>query len=177
MFPSSFTFWPRLALLVSLAACQSRKAEAPPPTTSRLFAAVLDGLLQKSVPVVSVAQLRQQPAPVILLDTRAPAEFAVSHLRGARWVGYDEFSLAEVRDLPKNAPIVVYCSIGVRSEKIGAQLQRAGYTNVRNLYGGLFEWVNQGHPVVSAANAPTRRVHAYSPAWGIWLRRGQKVYH
>lgn len=123
----------------------------------------------------SVAQLRQLPAPV-LLDTREAPEFAVSHLRRARLVGYDTFSLTAVRDLPKNAPIVVYCSVGVRSEKIGRRLKQAGFTDVRNLYGGIFEWVNESQPVVTAANRPTSRVHGYSPSWGIWLRRGQPVY-
>ena len=163
-----------LVLAGLAAACQSRKADAP-PTTSRLYSAMLDGLLNEAVPFVSVAQLKTQPVPV-LLDTRAPEEFAVSHLPGARWVGYEKFSLAEVRDLPRDTPIVVYCSVGVRSEKIGARLRRAGYTHVRNLYGGIFEWVNEGNPVVTAQGTPTDRVHAYSPAWGIWLKRGQKVY-
>ncbi|MGI4873829.1 MAG: rhodanese-like domain-containing protein [Janthinobacterium lividum] len=161
-------------LLTGLAACQGRQANAP-PTTNPLYSAMLRGLLKESVPFVSVAQLQRQPAPV-LLDTRAPAEFAVSHLRGARWVGYDSFSLAEMRGLPLDTPIVVYCSVGARSEKIGAQLQRAGYTHVRNLYGGLFEWVNEGQPVVTTHDAPTDKVHPYSPAWGLWLKRGQPAY-
>jgi rhodanese-related sulfurtransferase len=175
---TAFAFGLRLggALVLAglVAACHSRHADAP-ATTSRLYSTMLNGLLKESVPFVSVAQLRQQSSPV-LLDTREPREFAVSHLRGARLVGYDTFSLATVQDLPKNAPIVVYCSVGARSEKIGARLQQAGFTNVRNLYGGIFEWLNEGQPVVTAANQPTDRVHAYSPTWGIWLQRGQKVY-
>jgi rhodanese-related sulfurtransferase len=162
-------------LLVGLvAAYYSRQADAP-PTTNPLYSAMLNGLLKESVPFVSVTQLRQLPAPV-LLDTREASEFAVSHLRGARLVGYNTFSLATVRNVPKDAPIVVYCSVGARSEKIGAQLQQAGFTNVRNLYGGIFEWVNEGQPVVKAANEPTDRVHGYSRTWGIWLKHGQPVY-
>jgi rhodanese-related sulfurtransferase len=157
-----------------LGACQQHQP-APPPTTSILYSAMLRGLLHGAVPFVSVAQLRQQPTPV-LLDTREAPEFAVSHLRGARLVGYDNFSLATVRDLPQSTPIVVYCSVGARSEKIGAQLKQAGFTNVRNLYGGIFEWVNEGQPVYTTANQPTTQVHAYAPSWGVWLQRGQKVY-
>jgi 3-mercaptopyruvate sulfurtransferase SseA len=65
----------------------------------------------------------------------------------------------------------------VRSEKIGARLRQAGFTNVRNLYGGLFEWVNEGQPVYTETNQLTTRVHAYAPSWGVWLQRGDKVYH
>lgn len=162
-------------LLAGLAAAYYSRQAAASSTINPLYSAMLNGLLQESVPFVSVAQLRRQPASV-LLDTRPPAEFAVSHLRGAREVGYGDFSLAKVQDLPKNAPIVVYCSVGARSEKIGARLQQAGYTNVRNLYGGIFEWVNEGQPIVTGHDQPTTRVHPYSPAWGIWLQRGQKAY-
>jgi len=169
-----FFSWLGVLALLGVVACQRHKSDAP-ATTNPLYSAMLNGLLKESVPFVSVAQLRQQPAP-ILLDTREAPEFAVSHLRGARLVGYEYFSLAAVRDLPKGAPLVVYCSVGARSEKIGARLRQAGFTNVRNLYGGIFEWVNEGQPVVTAANQPTDRVHAYSPTWGIWLKRGQKVY-
>jgi len=170
-----FFSWLGVLALLGFVACQRRKPDAP-STTNPLYTAMLNGLLKESVPFMSVTQLQQQPAPPVLLDTREAPEFTVSHLRGARLVGYEKFSLAAVQDLPKNAPIVVYCSVGVRSEKIGAQLKQAGFTNVHNLYGGLFEWVNEGQPVVTAANQPTDRVHAYSPTWGIWLRRGRKVY-
>jgi len=80
--------------LLGFVACQCRTPDAP-ATTNPLYSAMLNGLLKKSVPFVSAAQLRQQLAPV-LLDTREVPEFAVSHLRGARLVGYDKFSLAAV---------------------------------------------------------------------------------
>lgn len=57
---------------------------------------------------------------------------------------------------------MVYCSVGYRSEKVGEQLQRAGYTQVRNLYGGLSEWMNAGNLPVAQGNAPTVRMHAFS---------------
>jgi hypothetical protein len=71
--------------------------------------------------------------------------------------------------------VVVYCSVGYRSEKIAARLREMGFLEVYNLYGGLFEWVNRGNPVYRNEQA-TRAVHGYSWTWGIWLRRGKKVY-
>lgn len=142
---------------------------------SRTYQALLNTLYKKSVPLLTVAEARQQP-DLILLDTREKKEFEVSHLPHARWVGYDDFDLKRVADLPKTARILTYCSVGVRSEKVGEKLLAAGYTNVYNLNGSLFEWVNQGYPIVDNAGKPTTRVHAYSRVWGIWLRRGDKVY-
>ena len=49
------------------------------------------------------------------------------------WVGYDDFKLSEVeKKLPdKSAEIVVYCSIGVRSENIGEELLESGYSRTK----------------------------------------------
>lgn len=148
---------------------------APAQVGSRAYQTLLNTLYQKSVPLLSVTEARQRP-DLILLDTREKKEFDVSHLPNARWVGYDDFDLSRVVDLPKTTPLLMYCSVGVRSEKVGEKLLAAGYTNVHNLNGSLFEWVNQGHPIVDNAGRPTLRVHGYSRMWGIWLRRGNKVY-
>ena len=142
---------------------------------SRVFKATIDALNRETVPYVSCEELKRWP-DAVLLDTRARAEFDVSHLPGARWVGYDEFDLSRVQDLPKTARLVVYCSVSYRSEKVGEKLLAAGFNNVHNLYGSLFEWVNQGNPVVGPDGKPTNRVHAYDRFWGVWLRRGVKVY-
>lgn len=163
-----------LALLLSGPVSSSR-AQDVPRTTNPLYTNMLNDLLKQTVPFVSVAELHAE-GPTVLLDARAPREFAVSHLPGARWVGFEQFDLVRVQDLPRNTPIVVYCSVGYHSEKVGEQLQRAGYTHVRNLYGGLFEWLNEGFLPVTTRDQPTTRVHAYSRSWGAWLRRGQKVY-
>ena len=130
-----------------------------------------------NVPYISVETLKALD-DVVLLDTREQEEFAVSHLSGASWVGHDTFVLDSALALipDKSTPIVVYCSIGVRSENIGERLQEAGFTQVRNLYGGIFKWKNQGNPVVDTSGAPTENIHAYSKHWGKLLTKGNKVY-
>lgn len=140
------------------------------------FGTMLGGLLAHSVPERSVSDLSgRHHKGLILLDAREREEYAVSHLKGARWVGYKDFDVDALRDLPRSAPIVVYCSVGYRSEKVAEKLLDAGFSDVHNLYGGIFEWVNQGHTVVDAKGV-TRRVHAYDRTWGVWLRKGEKVY-
>jgi rhodanese-related sulfurtransferase len=143
--------------------------------TSGAYRAVLKTLYKKDVPLISCEEASKLTS-ARFLDTRAYPEFKVSHISEAQWVGYEAFSLDKVKNLDKGTPIVVYCSVGVRSEKIGRQLIEAGFTHVQNLYGSLFEWVNQGYPVVDMTGQPTQKVHAYSPAWGMWLNKGEKVY-
>jgi len=115
---------------------------------------------------------------VLLLDTRKKEEYEVSHLKNAIWVGYKEFDEDLVRSqIPdKEAPILVYCSIGVRSENIGEKLMDMGYLNVKNLYGGIFDWKNKDNPVYKSNNQETDSVHAFSKHWGKLLTKGIKVY-
>mgnify|MGYP001806198400 FL=1 len=145
-------------------------------TQSRAYKMMLEGMYKHTVPTVSCKELKKEQSQVVLLDTRTKREFEVSHLPEARWVGYEEFDLKKVENLPKNTPIVVYCTVGVRSERIGERLKAAGFQNVRNLYGSIFEWVNQENSVVDTQGKPTQKVHAYSRSWGIWLNKGEKVY-
>ena len=112
----------------------------------------------------------------IILDTRSPEEFAVSHLEGARFIDYDHFDKKEVESLPTSMPVVVYCSVGYRSEKIGEELQKMGFRDVKNLYGGIFQWKNEGFQVVNKNEAPTDSIHAYNKTWAVWLKSGIKVF-
>jgi rhodanese-related sulfurtransferase len=143
---------------------------------SKSFDLLLRSMIKKTVPIIKVHELKSQKEKVVLLDARERREFEVSHLRDARHVGFNDFSIESIKDIPKNSPIVVYCSIGVRSEKIGEKLLAAGYTNVRNCYGSIFEWVNQGNEVVDMEEKPTQKVHAYNQKWGVWVKKGEKVY-
>jgi rhodanese-related sulfurtransferase len=99
----------------------------------------------------------------ILLDVRAPEEFAVSHLAGARRVD-PEATAAQV-PLPKDAPIVTYCSVGYRSAALAGRLRQAGCTRVQNLDGSIFQWANEDRPLVTEGK-PATQVHPHSTLWG-----------
>ena len=136
---------------------------------------MLKTLLSHTVPERSVSEVADTNT-ITWLDARERGEYDVSKIAEAQWVGYDDFNLDRVDAVSKDAEIVVYCSVGYRSEKVAEQLKEAGFTNVSNLYGGIFEWKNQGRAVVDSTESVTERVHAYSRTWGIWLKEGEKVY-
>ncbi len=126
---------------------------------------------------VTVKELKKkQPLTIVLLDTRERSEYDVSHIANARWVGFKDFDLTKVSDLSKNTAIVTYCSVGYRSERIGEQLQKAGYQHVINLKGGIFDWVNKGNPVVDGQGKAVQQVHGYDQQWGKWVNKGRVVY-
>jgi rhodanese-related sulfurtransferase len=150
---------------------------AAPTRPGVLYQQLLRTIYRHTVPTVPAADLARelrQPVPPLLLDVRTPAEFRVSHLAGARFVNFDTIATEQFAGLSRTQPVVVY-SVGLRSERLGERLHALGFKQVRNLYGGLFEWVNEGNPVVNAAGA-TDAVHPYSTFWGSWLRRGRKAY-
>lgn len=131
-----------------------------------------------NIPYISVASLNEKVNEVTILDARELNEFEVSHLKNSIFVGYKNFHINEVlKQLPnKSEQIVVYCSVGVRSEKIANILKKAGYTNVQNLYGGIFEWKNNDNAVYNANDIETDSVHAYSKQWRNYLLKGIQVY-
>lgn len=142
---------------------------------SSSFNFMLKLLLSRNTPVKQVPEAASAKG-FLFLDAREKKEYAVSHIANARWVGAKDFSLPVVANIPKDQPIIVYCSVGKRSEDVTLTMKKAGYSKVFNLYGGIFEWVNQGNPVVNSQQQPTDSVHAYSRFWGKWLDKGVKCY-
>ena len=142
---------------------------------------VLDNYNDGAVPYIKVEALKKNINKVVILDAREKEEYEISHLKGAYHIGFKNFNLLALDKLTENSlneldqQIIVYCSIGVRSEIIGKKLMSHGYTNVYNLYGGLFEWVNKGGDLYKKGQT-TQKVHAYSKKWGRYLTKGIKVY-
>ncbi len=147
------------------------------------LSALLTEFNKESVSYISVDKLNEilkqtQNEKIILLDARENIEYEVSHIKNAIFVGYDKFSIDKTKKelLDKNAKIIVYCSLGIRSEDIAEKLQEAGYTNVFNLYGGIFEWKNNENQVFNNNEKVTEEVHTFSKEWSKWLKKGKKIY-
>ncbi len=136
---------------------------------------MLDTLLKHTVKEISPKQAIAKKK-AIYLDARKLDEYNVSHIANAIRVGYSDFALNKVPVINRKKPIIVYCSVGYRSEKISEKLLAAGYKNVQNLYGGIFEWVNEGYPLEDSVGN-TLNVHAYNKEWGKWLQAGNRKYN
>lgn len=162
-----------LVLLLVLLFLWGRHLRAPIHVSDKAYDLLLSTLLSHNVPEVSVDRLHEIQH---LLDARTYREFEVSHIPGAIWVGYEEFSLDRLAGIDQQARVAVYCAVGYRSERIAEQLQKQGYANVLNVYGGIFEWVNTNRPVVNVEGAETEDIHAYSRFWGGWLNHGARIY-
>ncbi len=144
----------------------------------------LDELLKKhnndNIPYISVTELQQlqSQGDFLILDSREKNEFEVSHIPSAIFIGYNHFSVEifseNIKD--KDTPIVVYCTLGIRSNVIANKLQNKGYTNIKNLYGGIIEWKNKGYTIVDNTETITENVYTFSKQWNKWLKNGRGVY-
>ncbi len=139
------------------------------------YAAMLEEYYDHSVPLIKPVELNRRLAlgeEIHLLDAREGREYKVSCIEGAIHIGFLFYNKGRVEELNKEIPVVVYCTIGARSETIGEKLQKGGFTNVYNLYGGIIHWKNSGYPVYQNGK-PTESIHVYSKKWGKWLIKGK----
>ncbi|MDQ6845683.1 MAG: rhodanese-like domain-containing protein, partial [Bacteroidota bacterium] len=141
-----------------------------------LLGVITKSLQSSKVPKINVNDAVQNEASYIFLDSREKTEYQVSHIKNSIFVGDADFNLNKIRRIPKDANIIVYCSVGIRSDKIAKEIIDAGYIHVHNLFGGIFEWINKGNPVFNSNENQTDSVHGYSKFWGTFVRSDHKVY-
>jgi len=135
--------------------------------------------LQGYIPVIAAEELKEKIArgdKFYLLDARPKEAYDVSHIRRARRVGYKDFGPEKVWMLNRDTEIIVYCSMGFRSEQVGRYMLMMGFKNVRNLYGSIYEWANNDGEVVDNNNEPTNRVFAEDKEKAKFLRKGKAVF-
>ncbi|MEW6287337.1 MAG: rhodanese-like domain-containing protein [Chloroflexota bacterium] len=125
------------------------------PDVQALFAALVAELpADKGYGTVKPPALSEELAdkPPFLLDVREAAEVEKDgYIEGAVNIPVREV-LANLDKLPGlDDPIVVYCASGHRGGMTMAALKLLGYTNVRNLAGGLGGWKKANLPVVTGS--------------------------
>jgi rhodanese-related sulfurtransferase len=144
---------------------------------------VIDNELRANFPNVASIKaadlqtlLSNQKRPIIL-DVRAPEEFAISHLPGAVRIDpgakIDDVLRAIGQQL-NGRDVIVYCSVGLRSTELADRMREGlkakGAGRIANLSEGIFGWHNANRPLMQGAQA-TSYVHPYDALWGQLLRQ------
>jgi rhodanese-related sulfurtransferase len=132
------------------------------------FDKTISSILSFDIPILSIQEALTY-SDAVYLDAREPQEYTLSHIPGAKYIGCKQWNSSSVQSLSKDKTLIVYCSVGYRSEKIATKIKALGYTHVYNLYGSIFEWVNQGHPLESGNGMPTLKLHTYNKQWSQWV--------
>lgn len=84
----------------------------------------------------------------IVVDMRNHYEYEVGHFRNAIEVPSDTFReqlpmAAEMLQDKKDAPIIMYCTGGIRCEKATAYMKHVGFNNVFHVDGGIIHYANK----------------------------------
>ena len=80
-----------------------------------------------------------------LFDVRTPEEQEIATI-GARLL--DEAAAKDIESLPKETPLVFHCHHGGRSQAAAEHFARLGFTDVRNMAGGIDAWASEVDPDV-----------------------------
>lgn len=103
------------------------------------------------VQVLDVATYEKKMAEpeVQLVDVRTPEEFNEGHIENAVNINFmsDDFD-ANVANLDKEKPVMVYCKAGGRSAKAAARLKELGFKAITDLEGGISNWTSKNKPTV-----------------------------
>lgn len=84
-------------------------------------------------------------APLVLLDVREAWESDVCRMPGSIAIPLGEIP-SRAEELSRDAEIVVLCHLGNRSQHAASYLQRAGFTRLSNLVGGIDAWAREIDP-------------------------------
>jgi rhodanese-related sulfurtransferase len=89
----------------------------------------------------------------LIVDVRERNEFEQERVEGVVLLPISEF-VARHQDLPKDRPLLMLCAAGSRSASATMYLLQGGWTDVRNIAGGMLGWRQAGLPILSGAPEP-----------------------
>lgn len=124
------------------------------------------------------ALLEADRSRVVLIDARAPKEYAVSRIPGALNAQDPATVKAILQSLKTDelSTIITYCSIGYRSAELATLLEQDDDVKlpVKNVLGSIFQWAKEDRPLESSAGKPTEKVHPFNETWGRLLEPAKR---
>ena len=128
------------------------QAYAPPFSSAKdpvaLAGYVAENILSGKVALCYWRDLKDsKPESTILLDIRTQDEYALGSLPGAINIPLDELR-ERMNELPKDKAIITFCAVGLRGYLAYRILVQHGFTNVKNLSGGLKTYKAAVAPIV-----------------------------
>jgi len=86
---------------------------------------------------------RRQDAGALLIDVREPEEWRDGHAPHARHIPLGDL-VSRSNELPKDRELLMICRSGRRSSQAQRLLSESGFTQVRNVSGGMTAWSSAG---------------------------------
>ncbi|MCM0081047.1 rhodanese-like domain-containing protein [Geomonas sp. Red32] len=83
---------------------------------------------------------------IYVLDVRTPEEYRQAYLKGSHLIPLGELE-RRVAEVPRQKPVLVYCSVGQRSLVAAQYLASHGYKEIYQISDGLIGWYRKGYPI------------------------------
>ena len=93
----------------------------------------------KEIDVIELNEKFKSKQEFLLLDVRKDLEVMVSKINNSIHIPMNEIP-SRLNEIDKNKEIIVQCKSGKRSAKVCEFLMQNGYSNVKNLVGGILAW-------------------------------------
>jgi rhodanese-related sulfurtransferase len=74
------------------------------------------------------------------IDVRTPGEYKGIHIKGFKNIPLNQITQKAEKELNKDKEVIVICQSGMRSQQASKTLKKLGFTNVRNVKGGMSAW-------------------------------------
>jgi RluA family pseudouridine synthase len=102
----------------------------------------------RKLPAQELRQWLSEKKEVLLYDVRNDYEVKVGTFSGALSAGIDHFrdfpeAVERLPDEYKDRPVVMFCTGGIRCEKAGPFMERAGFKDVWQLEGGILKYFEE----------------------------------
>jgi adenylyltransferase/sulfurtransferase len=109
-------------------------------------AAVSDAVADdRDITSVELNERLQRGEPVFVLDVREPQEYQINRIQGSTLIPLGELG-QRYGELDPSLEIVTQCKSGMRSAKAADFLRQKGFKRVRNLKGGILDWIDKVDP-------------------------------
>jgi adenylyltransferase/sulfurtransferase len=140
---------------ISVESSQERESKAGPAHAPQR--------LGPEIPVDEAKKLLQQDNRAVVIDTRSEGICRLGHIRGARFIPSDLlFPELERLAVQKDAPILVYCSFGMRSLSDAERLREKGFQNATSIIGGYSAWLRAGGSIAADSRFTPQQLDRYS---------------
>ena len=107
------------------------------------------------IPSITAREAADEAAAgtALIVDVRERNEFDQERIEGVALLPISEF-VARHGELPKERPLLMLCAAGSRSTSATMYLLQGGWTNVRNITGGMIGWRHAALPILTGPPAP-----------------------
>jgi len=82
---------------------------------------------------------------LLVLDVREPNEYQINRIEGSTLIPLGELP-RRYQELPKDVEIISQCKSGMRSQRAIEFLRTVGFSRLKNLKGGILNWIDTVDP-------------------------------